>query len=163
MSAFRWENENKKFYYFGGRQKVMDSKEVLHVLVAKAKQDEFAKKLIKTLGEVILLLKAQPPFNTIKLDFTDDNPCDLESYRGYYEDLSLDYGWDTEPIIVRDLLKMFEDADGSIYTGYKGGDFTMHRKTLVWVAPYGDCGRMLIDVQSKGDVTTIITQEDNED
>ena len=140
----------------------MDFKEILYASVAKMKQDEFAKKPIKTLGEVILLLKAQPPFNTIKLDFTDDNPCDLESYRGYYEDLSLDYGADTDPIIVRDLLKMFEDADGSTYTGYKGGDFTMHRKTLVFVAPYGSCGRMLVNIQSAGDITTIITQEEEQ-
>jgi len=140
-----------------------DTENMFYAMLAKAKQDEFAKKPIKTLGEVILLLKAQPPFNTIKLDFTDDNPCDLESYRGYYEDLSLDYGWDTEPIVVRDLLKMFEDADGSTYTGYKGGDFIMHRKTLIWVAPYGDCGRMLVDIQSKGGITTIITQRDNDE
>lgn len=140
----------------------MDFKEVLHALVAKDKQNEYAKKPIRTLGEVILLLKAQPPFNTIELDFTKDNPCGLGSYRGYYTDLSLDYGIDAKSMIVKDLLKMFEDADGSTYTGYKGGDFTMHRKTLVWIAPYGDCGRMLVDIQSKKRVTTIITEEDKD-
>ncbi|HEC65520.1 MAG TPA: hypothetical protein ENI23_09510 [bacterium] len=138
-------------------------KDVIHALVAKAKQDEFAKKPIKTLGEVILLLKSQPPFNIIELDFTTDNPSDLISYRGYYTDLALDYDDDVIGTNVRQLLKMFEEADGRTYEGYKGGDFTMHRKTLVWVAPYGSCGRMLVDVQSKKNITTIITQENDKE
>lgn len=130
--------------------------------VAKMKQDEYGNKPIKTLGEVILLLKAQPKSNTIKLDFTDSNPSHLDSYRGYYTDLSLDYDSDEKSKTVKELLKIFEDADGLTYEGYKGGDYTMNRKTLVWVAPYGSCGRMLIDIKSKGKVTTIITQEDEE-
>lgn len=132
----------------------------LHALVAKAKQEEFARKPIKTLGEVILLLKAQPASNIIKLDFTDENPTRLISYRGYYSDLCLDYDFEAKPMTVKQLLKLFEGADGSTYTGYKGGDFTMHRKTLVWVAPYSMCGRMLTDIQSKKNATTIIAQED---
>ena len=138
----------------------MNFKEIIGAMVAKAKQDEFAKKPIKTLGEVILLLKAQPLSNIVKLDFSGKNPSHLESYRGYYEDLSLDYSSNEKPITVKQLLEMFEDADGSTYTGYKGGEFTMHRKTLVWVAPYGDTGRMLVDIQSKKGITTIITKED---
>ena len=130
--------------------------------IAKMKQDEYGKKPIKTLGEVILLLKSQPPFNIIKLDFTTDNPSDLISYRGYYTDLALDYDDDVIGTNVRQLLKTFEEADGRTYEGYKGGDYTMHRKTLVWIAPYGSCGRMLVDIQSKNNITTIITQEDDD-
>ncbi len=130
--------------------------------IAKMKQDEYGNKPIKTLGEVILLLESQPASNTIKLDFTNSNSSHLDSYRGYYTDLSLDYDSDEKPKTVNQLLKMFEDANGTTYEGYKGGDYTMNRKTLVWVAPYGCCGRMLIDIQSKGKITTIITQEDEE-
>ncbi len=132
----------------------------LHAMVAKAKQEEFAKKPIRTLGEVILLLKAQPASNIIKLDFINQNLEGLVSYRGYYKDLCLDYDSDAKPMTVKRLLKMFEGADGSTYTGYKGGDFTMSRKTLIWVAPYGDCGKMLVDIKSKKGITTIITQAD---
>lgn len=127
------------------------------------KQKEFAKKPIRTLGEVILLLKAQPPDNVIMLDFTAGIPSHLDSYRGYYDDLALDYTELRDPITVKELLETFEGADGSTYLGYKGGGFKMHRKTLVWVAPYGETGRMLVDIQSKGNVTTIITQEDKGD
>ncbi len=133
--------------------------EDIHARVAKMMQEEFAPKPIKTLGEVILLLQAQPASNFVKLDFTGENPRSLGSYRGYYEELSLEYGSKAGDIKVGQLLRMFECADGSTYIGYKGGDFTMHRKTLVWVAPYGSCGRMLTDIKSEGEITTIYTHE----
>ena len=132
----------------------------LHAMVAKAKQEEFAQKSIKTLGEVILLLQAQPQTNVVELDFTNQNPIGLDSYRGYYEDLALDYDPNARPKIVEELLKLFEDADGQTYRGYKGGDYTMSRKTLVWVAEYGNCGKMLVDIKSQKGVTTIYTEED---
>uniref|UniRef100_A0A6M3KA10 Uncharacterized protein n=1 Tax=viral metagenome TaxID=1070528 RepID=A0A6M3KA10_9ZZZZ len=131
-------------------------------LVAQAKQEDFKGKPIRSLGEVILLLKAQPESNIVRLDFTDDNPGGLISYRGYYEDLCLDYNSNAKPIRVGELLAMFKNAVGSTHTGYKGGDFTMSRQTLVWVAPYGSCGRMLTDIRSKDSITLIITSEDKE-
>ena len=133
----------------------------LHAGAAQMKQKEFAHKPIRTLGEVILLLKVAPPTDLVKLDFTDDvNLHGLDSYRGYYEDLSLEYGCEGSAMTVAHLLKIFEDAVGKTYQGYKGGDFTMSTKTLVWVAPYGDTGRMLTDIKSENGITTIITEED---
>ena len=139
----------------------MDLQTILDGQMAKMKMEEFAKKPIRSLGEVILLLEAQPQKNIVKLDFTLDNPTYLCSYRGYYEDLSLDYDSEAKSMKVKQLLTMFEGADGSTYTGYKGDDFTMHRRTLVWVAAYGDTGRMLVGIQSEDGVTTIITEEDD--
>jgi len=144
----------------------MDLEKILHAGAAEMKQKKFAQKPIRTLGEVILLLRAAPPTDIVKLDFTDQNPHSLGSYRGYYEDLSLEYGTlygeeaGSSPITVKQLLEMFEQAVGKTYQGYKGGDFTMHTKTLVWVAPYGGTGRMLTDIKSKDGITTIITEED---
>jgi len=132
----------------------------LHAMVSQEKQREFAKKPIKTLGEVILLLGTQPKGNIVKLDFVAQNPSNLDSYRGYYEDLAIGYDAEVEPMRVNQLLKMFKEAEGKTYIGYKGGDYTMHRKTLVWVAPYGSCGRMLTDIKSAKGITTIYTQED---
>lgn len=126
------------------------------------KMDEFAKKPIRTLGEVILLLEGQPERNTVKLDFTNEIPTSLHSYRGYYEDLSLGCSPNARPMTVERLLKRFKDAKGQTFEGYKGGDFTMHSRTLVWVAKYGDTGRMLVGIQSKDGVTNIITQEDDD-
>lgn len=140
----------------------MDLQTYVDGQVAKMKMEEFAKKPIRSLGEVILLLEAQPQGNIVRLDFTDEIPTSLDSYRGYYEDLSLDYNPNVQPMTVQRLLKRFKDADGETFQGYKGGDFTMHRRTLVWVAEYGDTGRMLVDITSNNDITTIITQDDED-
>lgn len=133
--------------------------QLIHDGAAQMKAREFAQKPIRTLGEVILLLKAAPQTDKVSLDFTDENPRGLDSYRGYYEDVALKYDYEGPAITVSQLLKMFEEADGKTYTGYKGGEFTMYRKTLVWVAPYGHTGRMLTDIKSENGITTIITEE----
>ncbi len=140
----------------------MDLQTIVDAQVAKMKMEEFEKKPIRVLGEVILLLEAQPKKNTVKLDFTNEIPTSLHSYRGYYEDLSLDYSPNVQPMIVSQLLQLFKDADGKTFSGYKGDNFTMYRRTLVWVAKYGDTGRMLTDIQSKDGITIISTQEDED-
>ncbi len=136
----------------------MASQEQFNLMMKGLKQKEFADKPIRTLGEIILLLKAQPPDNIVKLDFCGDNPYGVGSYRGYYEDLALEYSLNKPEIKVANLLKEFEFAVGRTFEGYKGGDFIMDTKTLVWVAQYGDCGRMLINITSKDNVTIIHTQ-----
>ncbi len=131
---------------------------------------EFAQKPIKVLGEVILMLETQPQGNVVKLDFTEDTPADFNSYRGYYKDLAMEYGDryvngkpTNEPVTVAELLSRAQLCDGRTFTGYKGGDFPMSRKTLMWVAQYGMTGRMLTDIKDEGDgVTRIITQEDDD-
>ena len=133
----------------------------LHARVAQMKQEEFAQKPIKVLGEVILLLEAQHPENIVKIDFTEANPVCVESYRGYYSDLSLDYDAEEVPKIVKQVLAMFKAAVGSTFQGYRGGNFTMHNKTLVWVAPYGRTGRMLTNIKTEHGVTIICTQGDD--
>jgi len=134
--------------------------------VAQAKQTEFAGKPIRTLGEVMLLLKAQPATNIVKIDFTDHNPTGVGSYRGYYEDIALEYDEDEvgELKTVKQLLKIFEDSIGEVYEGYKGGNSTpVSRKTIVWVSLWGDNSRrMLTDIKSEGIQTVIFTQEDTD-
>lgn len=146
---------------------MIDFERYVRAGVAKMKQDEYAKKPIRTLGEVILLLQAQPGGNTIRLDFTEDKIKGIESYRGYYEDIALDYGpeyqysWRTALITVSDLLQECEKSVGKTFYGYKGGKYIMRRKTLVWVSGYSHCDqRMLTDIRSDGDITTIITRRD---
>ena len=39
---------------------------------------------------------------------------------------------------VREMLSCAKAADGATFTGYKGGDFRMSRKTECYVADYGD-------------------------
>ena len=139
----------------------MNFEEYIHAKVSEMKQAEFASKPIRTVGEVILLLERQPSTNIVKLDFTEDNPERLISYRGYYEALCLDYDSTANDMTVWELLRRFKGAIGQVFVGYKGGDFEMHTKTRVWVAPYSECGRMLTDIVEKAGVTVICTQEDD--
>ena len=146
---------------------MIDFERVVHAEVAKMKQDEYAKKPIRTLGEVILLLQAQPKENLVKLDFTDDKVEAIDSYRGYYEDIALEYGPESRfsyrgPLTtVKELLDECERAVGKTFYGYKGDEYIMHRKTLVWVSRWGHCDqRMVTDIRSDGNITTIITEKD---
>ncbi len=150
----------------------MDNKAFADMLMASVDKQiaaEFAQKPIKVLGEVILMLEAQPQDNIVKLDFTERSPADFNSYRGYYKDLAMEYGTryvngkpTKDPITVAEVLSRAQSCDGRTFTGYKGGDFPMSRKTLMWVAQYGMTGRMLIDIKDEGDGTTrIITQDDD--
>ncbi|MDD5510888.1 MAG: hypothetical protein PHI12_08760 [Dehalococcoidales bacterium] len=132
---------------------------------------EFDAEPIKTIGEIVLLLKQQPQDNKVVLDFDDSyDVFRLVSYRGYYRFLSLDYDCSTKfqrPYnTVSQLLRSFEGAINSEFGGYKGGQFKMHSKTIVFVSPYGMASqRMLVDIKTKGKLTTICTkihvEEDN--
>ena len=67
----------------------------------------------------------------------DGYPGDFHSYRGYYRFISLE----TSPveITVSAFLKVVTDAIGSVFEGYKGGDFLMTQNTPVWVSGWGFC------------------------
>lgn len=56
------------------------------------------------------------------------------SYRGYYEDLAF---LPVRNAKVSDMLAHAKGALGKTFEGYKGGDFTMHEYTAVWIAEYG--------------------------
>jgi hypothetical protein len=62
-------------------------------------------------------------------------PGNLISYRGYYERLAIE---PTEnPTTVGVFKKTLEDVIGRKLTGYKGGEFTMDKDTLVHIDYYG--------------------------
>lgn len=60
----------------------------------------------------------------------------LDSYRGYYEDLSFDLDGQAT---VKETLERIEDLlAGEPYEGYKGGTYYAGYDTLVWVSQYGE-------------------------
>jgi hypothetical protein len=86
----------------------------------------------------------------VRFDFCKFVPDQLGSYRGYYEDLALDYQTGAT-VHVADLLPQLRDALGRSFEGYKGGEFVMHRGTNVWVAPYGESwGTAITGVRDTG-------------
>ena len=58
------------------------------------------------------------------------------SYRGYYEDLSLEI----EETTLGASLRAAEDCVGTTFTGWSGGDYVMDNDTRVWCSPHGTSG-----------------------
>lgn len=91
-----------------------------------------------TLGDLIAALQKAPENVPVYFDWCYMRPTDFNSYRGYYEDLALGYA-DTPHtrVTAGELLERAESAVGTYMEGYKGGDFKMTKKTVLWVANYG--------------------------
>lgn len=99
-----------------------------------------------TLGKLIVELEKMPTETTLP------NLADPHSYRGYYEDLAFEL-WDGTTT-AGELLDVCKDAMYQRFTGYKGGEFTMHNDTPLWVADYGCCGEKLITISASEGITT---------
>jgi hypothetical protein len=62
----------------------------------------------------------------------------LASYRGYYEQLALVIGDDRgagmqHAWTITQFADELESSIGKVYTGYKGGEYKMHKDTYIWV------------------------------
>lgn len=68
------------------------------------------------------------------------------SYRGYYEELALERSG--KDGTVGELISLLESCLGRTFTGYKGGNFTMTKDSIVNIAYYGRTGGEITDVVS---------------
>ena len=59
------------------------------------------------------------------------------SYRGYYEELAFE---PARNVTVASMLSHAKSALGATFTGYKGGEFTMHAHTDCYISEYGKTG-----------------------
>ena len=92
--------------------------------------------IINNLGDLISALEGIDPNYMVYIKPYNLRPTGFDSYRGYYEDLSLSYDCDHD-CTVADLLKWAKNAEGKTYMGYKGGEFYMTNKTPIWISNYG--------------------------
>lgn len=90
------------------------------------------------LGNLIDDLKKYPKYADVEIAPFRLYPTGLTSYRGYYSDLAITYSASDKSLNCGELLNVCKKAVGKIFYGYKGGEFKMSRKTIVWLAP---CGR----------------------
>ena len=104
-----------------------------------------------TLGRLIKELSAVDPDREIT------GLGALNSYRGYYCDLSFE---PSGPRKVSDLLKECEDAMGQIFHGYKGGDYMMGANTPLWTADYGRCGDKIMSLDLSQPTIRAVTLPD---
>jgi hypothetical protein len=112
-----------------------------------------------TLGEFTALLRGRPSDQTVRYDFCYMIPTTFDSYRGYYNQLALGHcelDYKTNEITVEELLKRAVAADGKVFEGYKGGQYTMGPYTRLWVANYGHVGSTAIVGLAHSDYMTVI-------
>ena len=113
-----------------------------------------------TLGQLLDALEAvSDKSNAVRFDFCMVAPTDLDSYRGYYEDLAL--GWapqDGYPApTVADLLATLKGQLGTTVHGWKGGDYTVSRDQTLYVANPGETGSTAVMGVDSGYFTVIRT------
>ena len=69
----------------------------------------------------------------------------LDSYRGYYDELSIDYSEEETGIkLVKDFLEECKSAVGKEFTGWKGGKYLMNESTPIWVSKNSCCDGLII-------------------
>lgn len=112
-----------------------------------------------TVDEMISTLERKNPSLQVRFDFGYFCPNGLHSYRGYYEQLAI--GYESEypsKMNVGQLLALLRDAIGKVFTGWKGGEFTMHGDTPVWVSNDNEaCGTGIVDIRHDSDCIRLIT------
>lgn len=146
----------------------MDLQTLLDNTMKAARSDTLKSSPQMTLGEAIAVLEnskltyesdGKVKEKTVYFDFEYLFPTGLDSWRGSYAELAIEFDWadrsdnDKQPPTGKEFLKWLKEAVGKTYTGYKGGDFTMGKTTPLWVANYGNSGEtglVAIDVKDYG-------------
>lgn len=106
------------------------------------------------------------------VEFDDGSiPTEFDSWRGSYCELSLGYT-KKEQCYSSDLFRKAFNANGSIFEGYKGGEFLMDLTTPIHQANYGECGvtnenddynhKKIIGVKEENNKIIIITRIDED-
>lgn len=91
---------------------------------------------INNLGDLINALEEINPEYQVYIKPYNLRPTGFDSYRGYYEDLSLTYDCDSD-CMVKDLLKWAKNTINKKLLGYKGGEFLITENTPIWISNYG--------------------------
>jgi len=116
---------------------------------AEAKEREVAERKRReefgqlTIGQIIKKCQGLPNLpirisciknndKNLSSDYSGMCPYDTDSYRGYYDELSLNpIDPNREEIDLNCFVRMMEDSLGRTYYGYRGGEYYMHEDTFV--------------------------------
>jgi uncharacterized protein (UPF0303 family) len=84
----------------------------------------------------------------IWFDFGYTFPTSLDSWRGIYSELALNYIHYSQepstPMKYTDFINMLRGALDSTFYGYKGGKYVMHSDTPIWVSKYGEAANTAV-------------------
>jgi len=105
-----------------------------------------------TLRELIAQLEQRPATDKVRIGAAMWKFSALGSYRGYYEQLAIEYTSDAEheDTTVEKLLEQLQGMIGSTVEGYKGGLFKITPATPVWASNYGECSSLAVQGVSGG-------------
>ena len=129
----------------------MDLQEYLTKIVTQGRRERFLQTNQLSLGALIerleLLIPNQKAIKEkygkeagVHYDFEYLHPTSIDSWRGSYNELALNFSQEGEYMRISDFLSMLKDCLGKTFQGYKGGDFIMSKDTPIWVANYGNVG-----------------------
>ncbi|HEV7297957.1 MAG TPA: hypothetical protein VGN72_01225 [Tepidisphaeraceae bacterium] len=100
------------------------------------------------LGELIDALAGEDGTDSVYFDFAYFRPDGVHSWRGIYSELAIGYTSELKPgreiVTVGELLAVLRAADGGVFDGYKGGEYTMWRDTAVWVSNHDEAATTAI-------------------
>ena len=133
----------------------MDIQDYLTAITSSERAKRMAQSDQLTLGELILKMEAVVARQkariaegkeeaTVRYDFEYLFPTSIDSWRGSYAELALNFQAEGNELTATDFLKVLKDAVGKTFCGYKGGDYVMSRQTPVWVANYGNSGNTAV-------------------
>jgi hypothetical protein len=117
--------------------------------------------------ELIDQLAEHPQDATIMVDLGNGElryPDDLSSYRGYYEQLAIEYrsglGRHEKPPTVDDFTTALRGKVFDTVQGYKGGTYTIQNNTPVWVSQWGECSDSAVSsVERRDDAVVVLTEQ----
>jgi hypothetical protein len=117
----------------------MDGKELLDAMAEQSRRQTFKETEQITLGELIARLEGVDGSKPVVFDGGEFQPSHLGSWRGSYHELAIRYeeSEGDESMSAGDMAYLCNEANGSEFRGYKGGDFEMDSTTPVWVANRG--------------------------
>lgn len=109
------------------------------------------------LETLVRTLEAQPQELPVMIDGRSAHG--LESWRGNYDEITIDSGYGGGALTVAQLLDQAREAmNGGVFQGYKGGEYTMSPRTPVWGDPYGEWrGSEVVGVRIDTDALVVIT------
>jgi hypothetical protein len=81
---------------------------------------------------------------SVGYDFEYLFPTTIDSWRGSYEELALNFETTGEELSLSKFLELLKSAVGKTFYGYKGGDYTMDENTPIWVANYSHSGNTAV-------------------
>lgn len=141
----------------------VDMQTLFNNFAAAAKADALSDKPIITLGELTAKLEAFDGSLELAVQYGNTMLAydEVGSYRGYYTDLAIEPRAEVTGTVA-DALADLHDANGETFTGYKGGDYYMNNRTLVWVAHYGEASGIGVTGVELVDGVVVITSADCE-